>query len=84
MYSVYMRVLCVDVSLLVSHLPPASQEGRSDRIAECSTTLYGALTNPYASDDMLPHIELPPLELAPVSFDYAPRKGPSAAQKTVC
>ena len=42
---------------------------------ETQSNLYGALTNPRQSDDLRVSLELPPIDLAPVSFDFTRDSG---------
>ena len=46
------------------------QLSQSSRLEESHISLYGALSNPYICEDLQSHLELPPLDLAPTSFDY--------------
>lgn len=47
------------------------QPEQSLRLTESQTNLYGALSNPYICEDLQSYLELPPIDLAPASFDYS-------------
>ncbi|XP_067928455.1 uncharacterized protein [Watersipora subatra] len=47
-----------------------AKAAKNDRVQSSQSTLYGALTNPHSSHDMQLSLELPLLDIAPISFDY--------------